>query len=146
MATGTGARNIRSDSVTYDLCALTDMAGMSMQATDAVLSSPSGSTSFGAAPPPPRSSASRAITCQGQTKSQALYWLLALSGPPRGGHRCRSPKRRDRTMDNVQNMIVISIYHSHKPIDSINLLGSGRKRNVFPLMYGQTCRVESSFK
>jgi hypothetical protein len=27
-------------------------------------------------------------------------------------------------MDNVQIVIVILIYHRHKPIDSINLLGS----------------------
>jgi hypothetical protein len=25
------------------------------------------------------------------------------------------------------------IYHRHKPIDSINLLGSKRRRNVFPV-------------
>jgi hypothetical protein len=30
-------------------------------------------------------------------------------------------------------VIVILIYHRHKPIDSINLLGSYRRRNVFPV-------------
>jgi hypothetical protein len=37
-------------------------------------------------------------------------------------------------------------YHRHKPIDSINQLGSKRRRNVFPVRYGQTYRVELSFK
>jgi hypothetical protein len=37
-------------------------------------------------------------------------------------------------------VIVIVIYHRHKPTDSINLLGS------FPVRYGQTYRVELSFK
>jgi hypothetical protein len=47
----------------------------------------------------------------------------------------------DRTqMDNVQNC------DSHKPMDSINSLGSYRRRNVFPVRYGQTYRVELSFK
>jgi hypothetical protein len=41
-------------------------------------------------------------------------------------------------------MIVILIYNRHKPIGSINLLGSLRRRNVFPVRYGQTCRVELS--
>jgi hypothetical protein len=41
---------------------------------------------------------------------------------------------------------VILIYHRYKPIDSINLLGSERKRNMFPVRYGQTYRVELSFK
>jgi hypothetical protein len=31
---------------------------------------------------------------------------------------------KDRTMDNVQNCDIMLIYHHHKPIDSINLLGS----------------------
>jgi hypothetical protein len=39
-------------------------------------------------------------------------------------------------------VIVILIYHSHKPIDSINLLGSKWRRNVFPVRYGQTYRDE----
>jgi hypothetical protein len=39
-------------------------------------------------------------------------------------------------------MIVILIYHRHKPIDSVNLLGLERRRNVFPMRYGQTYRVE----
>jgi hypothetical protein len=43
-------------------------------------------------------------------------------------------------------VIVILIYHPHKPIDSINLLGSQRRRNVFPVRYGQTYRFELSFK
>jgi hypothetical protein len=38
------------------------------------------------------------------------------------------------------------IYHRYKPIDSINLLGSQRRRNVFPVRYEQTYGVESSFK
>jgi hypothetical protein len=41
---------------------------------------------------------------------------------------------------------VILIYHRHKPIDTINLLGSWRRRSVFPVRYGQTYRVELSFK
>jgi hypothetical protein len=43
-------------------------------------------------------------------------------------------------------VIVILIYHCHKPIYSINLLGSLSRRNVFPVRYGQTYRVEVSFK
>jgi hypothetical protein len=43
-------------------------------------------------------------------------------------------------------VIVILLYHRHKPIDSINLLGSQRRRNVFPVRYRQTYRVELSFK
>jgi hypothetical protein len=43
-------------------------------------------------------------------------------------------------------VIVILIYHRHKPINSINLFGSYRGRNVFPVRYGQTYRVELSFK
>jgi hypothetical protein len=42
-------------------------------------------------------------------------------------------------------VIVILIYHRHKPIDSINLLDR-RGDNVFPVRYGQTYRVELSFK
>jgi hypothetical protein len=45
-------------------------------------------------------------------------------------------------MDNVQNCMLI--HHPHKPIDSINLLGSERRRTVFPVRYGQTYRVELS--
>jgi hypothetical protein len=41
-------------------------------------------------------------------------------------------------MDNIQNC------HNH--VDSINLLGSYRRHNVFPVRYGQTYRVELSFK
>jgi hypothetical protein len=43
-------------------------------------------------------------------------------------------------------VIVILIYHRHKPIDSINPLGSKRRRNVFPVRYVQTYIVELSFK
>jgi hypothetical protein len=43
-------------------------------------------------------------------------------------------------------VIIILIYHRHKPIDSINMLGSLRRRNVFPVRYGETYRVELSFK
>jgi hypothetical protein len=43
-------------------------------------------------------------------------------------------------------VIVILIYHRYKPIDSINLLRSYRRRNVFPVRYGQTYSVELSFK
>jgi hypothetical protein len=42
--------------------------------------------------------------------------------------------------------IVILIYHIHKPIYKVNLLGSSRRRNVFPVRYGQTYRVELRFK
>jgi hypothetical protein len=43
-------------------------------------------------------------------------------------------------------VIVILIYHRHKPIDIINLSVSYRRREVFPVRYGQTYRVELSFK
>jgi hypothetical protein len=43
-------------------------------------------------------------------------------------------------------VIVILIYHCHKPVDNINLLSSYRILNVFPVRYGQTYRVELSFK
>jgi hypothetical protein len=43
-------------------------------------------------------------------------------------------------------VIVILIYYRHKPIGSINLLGSYRRRKVFPVRYGQAYRVEMSFK
>jgi hypothetical protein len=43
-------------------------------------------------------------------------------------------------------VIVILIYHRHKPIDSINLLDSYWRRNVFPVRYGQTYRINISFK
>jgi hypothetical protein len=39
-------------------------------------------------------------------------------------------------------VIVILIYHRHKPIDSINLLGSYRRRNAFTVRYRQTYSVE----
>jgi hypothetical protein len=37
-------------------------------------------------------------------------------------------------------VIVALIDHRHKPVGSINLLGSLRKRNVFPVRDGQTYR------
>jgi hypothetical protein len=43
-------------------------------------------------------------------------------------------------------VIVKLIQHRHKPIDSINLLGSLRRRNMFPVRYEQTYRIELSFK
>jgi hypothetical protein len=43
-------------------------------------------------------------------------------------------------------VLVILIYHGHKPIDNINLLGSQQRRNVFPVRYGQTYEVKLSFK
>jgi hypothetical protein len=43
-------------------------------------------------------------------------------------------------------VVLLLIYRRHKPIDSINLLGSERRHNVFPVRYGQTYRVELSFK
>jgi hypothetical protein len=43
-------------------------------------------------------------------------------------------------------VIVILMYHHHKPIDSINLLGSQLRRNVFPVRYGQIYRLKLSFK
>jgi hypothetical protein len=43
-------------------------------------------------------------------------------------------------------VIVILISQRHKPIDSINLLGSYRRPDVFPVRYGQTYRAEFSFK
>jgi hypothetical protein len=39
-------------------------------------------------------------------------------------------------------VIVVLIYHRHKPTDSIDLLGSSERRDVFPAMYGQTYGVE----
>jgi hypothetical protein len=51
-------------------------------------------------------------------------------------------------LSSIELVIVIFmlIYHRHKPIDSIKLLGWYRRRNVFHVMYGQTYRVELSFK
>jgi hypothetical protein len=37
--------------------------------------------------------------------------------------------------------MVILIYHRHKPADSINLLRSWQRHNVFPVRYGETYRV-----
>jgi hypothetical protein len=45
-----------------------------------------------------------------------------------------------------RNVIVIIMYHRHKPIDRINLLDSQRRRNVFPVRFGQTYRIVFSFK
>jgi hypothetical protein len=42
--------------------------------------------------------------------------------------------------------ININIHHRHEPVDSINLLDSQRRRNVFPLMYGLIYKFERSFK
>jgi hypothetical protein len=42
-------------------------------------------------------------------------------------------------------LLLLLLYHRHKPIDIINLF-SWRKRNVFPVRYGQTYRVEPSFQ
>jgi hypothetical protein len=47
------------------------------------------------------------------------------------------------TMESVQNCD--SYINRQKPIDSINLLLSWRRRNVFPVRYEQTYRVELSF-
>jgi hypothetical protein len=38
-------------------------------------------------------------------------------------------------------VIVILIYFHHKPTDSINLLGSYQWRNVFPVRYEQTYKL-----
>jgi hypothetical protein len=38
-------------------------------------------------------------------------------------------------------VIVTLIYHRYKPIDSINMLGSQRRRNVFPVRYGRAYGV-----
>jgi hypothetical protein len=43
-------------------------------------------------------------------------------------------------------VIVTLIYHRHKSVDSFNLLGSQRSRNMFPQRHGQTHKVELSFK
>jgi hypothetical protein len=43
-------------------------------------------------------------------------------------------------------VIVILIYHRYKPTGSIDLLFSWQIRNVFPVRYGQTYRVELCFK
>jgi hypothetical protein len=45
-----------------------------------------------------------------------------------------------------KTVVVILVNHRHKLINSINLLGSLRRRNVFPVRYRQTCRVELSCK
>jgi hypothetical protein len=43
-------------------------------------------------------------------------------------------------------VIIILIYHRHKPIDIIGQLGLYRRHNVFSVRYGQTYRVQLSFK
>jgi hypothetical protein len=45
-----------------------------------------------------------------------------------------------------RTMIGILISHRHKPIDSINLFDLQRRRNVFPVRYGQAYRFELSFE
>jgi hypothetical protein len=49
-------------------------------------------------------------------------------------------------MNNIQNCDSYVNVPSSQPIDSINLLGSLRRRNVFPVWYGKTYRFELSFK
>jgi hypothetical protein len=49
-------------------------------------------------------------------------------------------------MDNVQNCDNYIHIPCDKLIDIINLLGSERRRNVFPMRYGKICRVEMRFK
>jgi hypothetical protein len=39
-------------------------------------------------------------------------------------------------------VIVILVHNCHKPIDSIKLFVSLRRRNMFSVRYGQTFRVE----
>jgi hypothetical protein len=39
-------------------------------------------------------------------------------------------------------VIVIPMYNRQKSIDSVNLLGSQRRRNAFPVRYGQTYKIE----
>jgi hypothetical protein len=43
-------------------------------------------------------------------------------------------------------VIVILIYHHHKPIDSVNLLGWYPRHNVFPVSYKEIYRVELGVK
>jgi hypothetical protein len=40
-----------------------------------------------------------------------------------------------------RTVIVILIYHRHKPLESINLLGSLQRFNVFPVRYGQNGKI-----
>jgi hypothetical protein len=49
-------------------------------------------------------------------------------------------------MSRIVIVILIRVYKLHKPIDGMNMLGSYRRRNVFPVKYGQTYSVELSFK
>jgi hypothetical protein len=46
----------------------------------------------------------------------------------------------------MSRIVIVIIYHPHKPIDSINLLGSKRRRIVFLVRNGQTYKVGLSFK
>jgi hypothetical protein len=39
----------------------------------------------------------------------------------------------------------ILMYHYHKPIDSFSLYGSQQRRDMFPVRYAQTYRVELRF-
>jgi hypothetical protein len=43
-------------------------------------------------------------------------------------------------------IIVVIIYHHHNPTDSVKLLDSQRRRNVFLVRYGQIYRIQLSFK
>jgi hypothetical protein len=49
-------------------------------------------------------------------------------------------------MYKVLVVILVLMYQPHKPIDSINLLGLQRRRNVSPVSYGEVYRVELSCK
>jgi hypothetical protein len=49
-------------------------------------------------------------------------------------------------MDNIHNCDSYIDILSSLTITIIKLLGSQRIRNVFPVMYGQTYRVQLSFK
>jgi hypothetical protein len=78
--------------------------------------------------------------------SLALYPL----GPPGDGNKIQSPKcrvlnKRPKGWIMFRTVIVTLIYHCHKPTD-INLLGSKRICNVFPVRYGQTYRAELSLR
>jgi hypothetical protein len=47
-------------------------------------------------------------------------------------------------MSRIVIVTYILVYHRHKAMHSINLLGSKRIRNVFRVRYGETYRVELS--
>jgi hypothetical protein len=48
-------------------------------------------------------------------------------------------------MDNVQNCDSYINITSSQSIESVNLLGSLGRRNVFPVRYGKTYRVELGY-